>query len=310
MPACSACPRQTDWAVIAVIAVTATYDIFFLQHPPILPVSSLKMASQSSLPPPRHVERFYFAFGSNLHLGQMAKRCPESRYVGVAILHGWRFQINNRGFANVVPSPGDHVEGLVYRLNRTDEANLDRNEGVPTAYQKYSLPIELFTTPIEHVARAVPQLAKELEASEPYTTQIPLQDQSLTPRGQFTKALVYLSTNHVQESKPRDEYIDRMNAGIIDARKLGVSDVYIRHHLRRYIRDRALPGQSMTSAQRIPENPYQRSRQSSLDCGPRPRLGSLRSKSIDPTAGRGERRQPNNSWIRGPYNNGCDPRQR
>ena len=253
------------------------------------------MASQPPLPQ-RHVERFYFAFGSNLHLGQMAKRCPESRYVGIATLHGWRFLVNNRGFANVVPSPRDHVEGLVYRLSLTDEANLDKNEGVPWAYQKFILSIELFTTPIEHVARAVPLLAKELEASEPYITPPPLQDQSRTLGGRFVKALVYLSKNHVQESRPRDEYVDRMNAGIMDARKLGVSDIYIRHHLRRYIRDRALPGQDLRSPQRIPENCHQQRRQSSptrhslLKRGRQSRRGSIRSESVDPTVGRGGRR--------------------
>ena len=263
------------------------------------------MAFESS-PSTRHVDLLYFAFGSNMHLGQMATRCPESRYVGIAKLHGWRFQINDRGFANVVPSRHDCVEGLVYRLNLNDEANLDRNEGVPTAYQKRNLDIEVFTTPIEHVARAVPQLVKDLEASESYGTPFPLQDQSLTLSGQYTKALIYVSTNHVQEGRPRDEYIDRMNAGIIDARKLGVSDRYIRHHLRRYIRDRALPGQDLTSAQQIPENFYQRSRQSSpirhssLDHGRRPGPRSGRSKSVDQAAGRGQRRRPNSPRTRDP----------
>lgn len=253
-------------------------------------------SSSSSSSTPQRQSVLYFAFGSNMHLGQMAKRCPESRYVGIAKLHKWRFQINNRRYANVVFSPGSYVEGLVYRLSVTDEANLDKSEGVPTAYQKYNLAIELFTTPVEHVARAVPELAKELEASEPYITnenrnsqrpasrnqqsQAPgrtrgvdnqpgfdnsggLQRHSLALAGQHTNALVYLSTNHVQEGKPWDEYIDRMNSGIIDARKLGLSEIYITHCLRRYIKDRALPSQVLNPARRTPRNHYQRPRESS-----------------------------------------------
>lgn len=240
------------------------------------------MASSSPPQRPARPSGLYFAFGSNLHLGQMAKRCPESRYVGVARLHGWRYQINNRGYANVVFSHGSYVEGLVYRLSPTDEANLDRNEGVSTAvYEKCQLEVELFTTPIEHVARAVPELAKELEASEPciaseyknmqrpvskdgrslarrhtrhtarYQASVDEQTDNQPGydssegfqhrlRGQFTQTLVYLSHTYVQEGKPWDEYIDRMNAGIIDARKLGMTDRYIENCLRRYIKYRAL----------------------------------------------------------------------
>ena len=206
----------------------------------------------ASRPTPQ--SRLYFAFGSNLHLGQMAKRCPESRYVGVARLHNWRFQINNRRYANVVPSPGSCVEGLVYRLSLTDEAKLDKNEGVPTAYEKWTLDVDLFTTPIQHVARAVPELAKELDNSGGF--------QHPPLRGQHTQALVYLSPKHVQEGKPWDEYIDRMNAGIKDARKLGVTDAYIQRCLRRYIEDRPLPSQNPTPARRNSENRHPRPRES------------------------------------------------
>ena len=74
-------------------------------------------------------------------------------------------------------------------------------------------------------------------------------------KGQATEALVYLSEDFVQDSEPRDEYIDRMNAAIIDARKLGMSDKYIDTCLRHYIRDRELPDQEFNSAQqRVPES--------------------------------------------------------
>ena len=239
----------------------------------------------ASHPPPQRPPptlRLYFAYGSNLHLGQMAKRCPESRYVGVAKLHHYQFQINNRGYANVVPSPGSCVEGIVYRLSLTDEVRLDKSEGVPTAYQKYPLNVELFTTPIEHVARAVPELAEELEALPRYHNS---GDFLHHLRGQSTQVLVYLSRMHVQEYKPRDEYIDRMNAGIIDARKLGLTNHYIQHCLRHFIKDRALPVQIPTPARRNSEKHHQRSRESrpsrrsSLERGRPHRAHRSRSRS-------------------------------
>ena len=241
----------------------------------------------------------------------MAKRCPESRYIGIAKLHDYRFQINQRGYANVLPSPGNCVEGLVYLLSLTDEARLDKSEGVPTAYQKRSLDIEVCTAAIDHVGRAVPELARQLERSEPrivppqastqsmdfrrdsfsdlhppvsqrrgswhlgpsfargytkgHTTKQAWADERMDtqagydgPRragdcslkGQATKALVYVSEDFVQDDWPRDEYIDRMNAGIVDARKLGMSDMYIGVCLRPYIKDRELLSQGSTFAQR------------------------------------------------------------
>lgn len=262
-----------------------------------------------SSPQQRRSERFYFAFGSNLHLGQMAKRCPESRYIGTAKLHDYRFQINQRGYANVVSSPGDCVEGLIYLLSLTDEARLDKSEGVPTAYQKRNLVIELFTAAIDHVGRAVPELVQQLERSEPcsvplqastdsmdscrdslsdlhppisqkrrswhsgpslargytkgHTTNQAWADERIETqaehggcrrvrdcslKGQATEALVYVSKDFVQDDKPRNEYIDRMNAGIVDARKLGMSDMYIGACLRPYIKGRELLNQGSTSA--------------------------------------------------------------
>ncbi len=81
----------------------------------------------------------YFGYGSNLWKHQMVKRCPTSEYLGVARLSGYRWIINERGYANVVEMAGNKTEGetkdvvwgLVYKLQREDEQGLDKNEGVP-----------------------------------------------------------------------------------------------------------------------------------------------------------------------------------
>ncbi|KAH8807406.1 hypothetical protein F5884DRAFT_341602 [Xylogone sp. PMI_703] len=92
-------------------------------------------------------ETIYFAYGSNLAFGQMAARCPSSVFVGRGRLHNYRFQINERGYANVVPSedPGSFVDGLCYRLSPSDERSLDRSEGVPTAYEKHLQEVEFWS---------------------------------------------------------------------------------------------------------------------------------------------------------------------
>ncbi|ESZ95000.1 AIG2 family protein [Sclerotinia borealis F-4128] len=45
----------------------------------------------------------YFAYGSNLSLTQMHTRCPHSTYYGLGVLYGYRWIINERGYANIVP---------------------------------------------------------------------------------------------------------------------------------------------------------------------------------------------------------------
>ncbi len=84
----------------------------------------------------------YFAYGSNLSLAQMAKRCRGSRPVGKARLEGWRFRIMTRGYATVVPEPGAVVHGLLWNLTSEDERSLDEYEGVAEGqYTKEVLPL-------------------------------------------------------------------------------------------------------------------------------------------------------------------------
>lgn len=93
-----------------------------------------------------YLERLYFAYGSNLHLEQMARRCPDSVKVAPAVLHNYRltFRGNYRGVgvADVVPCVGGQVVGGLYRISLRDLANLDRYEGFPTLYRRYKVKVE------------------------------------------------------------------------------------------------------------------------------------------------------------------------
>ena len=103
---------------------------------------SLALAAMSLFKTPDDLlkDRLYFAYGSNLHVSQMAKRCPESTFVGKATLQGYRWQINQRGVANIVESDNIHVEGLLYSISKMDEKSLDRSESVSAGfYEKRKL---------------------------------------------------------------------------------------------------------------------------------------------------------------------------
>lgn len=106
--------------------------------------------------------KIYFAYGSNLHLRQMAERCPESRLLGIARLHGFRWHINQRGYANVVAEGGSSVDGICYLLSNDDEQSLDRSEGVQVgAYEKKFLQIEIICQPAALVGRDVAQIVHD-----------------------------------------------------------------------------------------------------------------------------------------------------
>ena len=146
----------------------------------------------------------YFAYGSNLWLQQMERRCPSSKLLGLAKLRHWVWIISERHYANIIPSPipdsDDHVYGLVFELTPEDEDELDIYEGVPTAYVKRYMEVEMLGTPERKV-----------------------------------DALVYVDIERAGESTPYSEYIGRINNGIDDALKLGLPVEYVEKYIRKFI---------------------------------------------------------------------------
>lgn len=50
--------------------------------------------------------------------------------IGKAFLPKYRWIITRRGYANVVPSEQDEVEGMLFEISKKDEEGLDCYEGV------------------------------------------------------------------------------------------------------------------------------------------------------------------------------------
>ena len=172
----------------------------------------------------------YFGYGSNLWRQQMEQRCPHSEYKGVARLNDYKWLINERGYANVVEIPRhksleaeeepslssakayeDEVWGLVYTLQPSDEARLDRNEGVPIAYTKEWLVCDFWS--VEDGAGPA----------------------NLTAKPEQVDMLVYINREQVTPSAPKKEYIYRMNKGIDDAVDEGVPEKYVEKVVRKFI---------------------------------------------------------------------------
>src|SRR5882724_812271 len=87
--------------------------------------------------------RIYFAYGANMHGGEMAERCPESDFVGPAVLKGYAFRIAKGGFATAVAVEGSVIHGVLWTLSPDDERALDEYEGVPQGlYQKMNVTVD------------------------------------------------------------------------------------------------------------------------------------------------------------------------
>jgi hypothetical protein len=197
---------------------------------------------------------YYFAYGSNMSLKQMAERCPSSLFMGKGKICGYRWQINERGVANIVGPATDFVEGLVYQIDAEEKRQLDRSEGVARGfYNDEHLLVEFWPLPNNGIKTF--HVAKELEMvdDQPDPEQTDYQpsvsrswrggvwesafDQkpSYQPPSTYPKqessemvnALVYVSRDYKNDGSIRPEYIARMENAITDGQKMGLSDPYL-----------------------------------------------------------------------------------
>lgn len=206
----------------------------------------------------RKIQTVYFAYGSNLHLKQMATRCPESRYIGRRVLRDFKWQINRRGYANVFLSPGDSVEGLCYLLSQEDEKGLDRNEGVPTDYEKTYVTIHVFSANAAIIGRRVRELDEYIYNQKGHDPDLSRRNHScwyrsedgqtlpsIMPKPHSTESdtvegvLVYINWTEVLDGAPKIEYIARIKSGVGDGVALGIPEAYFEQYVQKPMDARA-----------------------------------------------------------------------
>ncbi|KAF9532190.1 hypothetical protein CPB83DRAFT_847384 [Crepidotus variabilis] len=154
----------------------------------------------------------YFGYGSNIWLDQMKRRCPNNKFMGVGKLDKWKWIINTRGYANIIPAVPDLVYGFVFELTPEDEKELDTYEG--SGYQKEYHSIDL------------------VEAKDTYSA------------GTRT-ALIYIDTERLKEGISKKEYVYRINMAIKDGLEQGIPKDYIDRYLRPFIPP--LPGDNSST---------------------------------------------------------------
>lgn len=92
--------------------------------------------------------KYYLAYGSNLDVDQMLRRCPEAIQIGTTIIKDYElvFRGNSRhcGVANIEPrGDGVSVPVGIWSITERDEAALDRYEGWPWLYEKQTFSVRV-----------------------------------------------------------------------------------------------------------------------------------------------------------------------
>lgn len=91
----------------------------------------------------------YFAYGSNLDVTQMTRRCPDASDPRPAALADHDWLINERGVATVEPLDGARVHGVLWQVSDHDLTVLDSAEGVPVRYRRDRMTVETDDGPAE-----------------------------------------------------------------------------------------------------------------------------------------------------------------
>ncbi|MBA4492946.1 gamma-glutamylcyclotransferase family protein [Paenactinomyces guangxiensis] len=112
----------------------------------------------------------YFAYGSCMDIDSFLKTVGEGNceIAGAATLKNYRLAFNlfseyrQGGVADIVASPGDYVEGVLYRLKPEALPALDEREGVGTGrYRRMDITVEYNGTEIRTMTYTVVHKEKE-----------------------------------------------------------------------------------------------------------------------------------------------------
>ena len=80
----------------------------------------------------------YFAYGSNLNLFQMKRRCKDSIFLKKINLKDFRLTFRSKyGAADIEPKKNSVVPGGLFEISKSDEKKLDVYEDYPILYKKH-----------------------------------------------------------------------------------------------------------------------------------------------------------------------------
>lgn len=99
-------------------------------------------------------KKIYAAYGSNMNLKQMKKRCPNAVAAGIGILPDYRlvFRGFRRGVANIEKADGFSVPIVLWEITDKCEESLDYYEGYPRMYTKADVSVTVGNQEVKAMA--------------------------------------------------------------------------------------------------------------------------------------------------------------
>jgi len=91
------------------------------------------------------MKKYYIAYGSNLNIDDMSKRCPSSKIIDIITLFDYKlvFKGFNKGYLTIEESQDSYLPAVLYSLDEEDIKYLDYYEGYPNLYYKKDIIVEI-----------------------------------------------------------------------------------------------------------------------------------------------------------------------
>ena len=158
--------------------------------------------------------KIYAAYGSNINLEQMSRRCPAAVTIGKGWLKDYQLMFlgvsrGRSGVATVEPRKGRRVPILLWAISPDCEEALDHYEGWPVLYRKEMLPV-----------KGITWMFKDITAMPMEVTEVP--------------AMFYIM-NMGEAAQPSDHYQDTIVQGY---RSVGFHVRYLAEAIRRIHRQK------------------------------------------------------------------------
>ena len=91
-------------------------------------------------------EKYYIAYGIDMHLSQMTYRCPRAVLLGKSQLENYALRFRGHpfnAFVTVEPTQNENVPILIWKIQKSDEVSLDRYKGYLHVYEKRDMNVIL-----------------------------------------------------------------------------------------------------------------------------------------------------------------------
>ncbi|AQP52921.1 hypothetical protein CBF34_06000 [Vagococcus penaei] len=89
---------------------------------------------------------YYLAYGSNMNLEQMSKRCPDASIIGKGELDNYQLLFKGTypdSYATIIPNKGTVVPIILWAISEQDELALDVYEDYPNLYRKEEINVKI-----------------------------------------------------------------------------------------------------------------------------------------------------------------------